>query len=110
MKVLLKIFFTGVLAVMLYATVSASMDRNVFQALRELTPDLWFQATLWDTYFAFLTICFWVIYKEKNIFSKIAWTLGILILGNFAIAGYILRELFRLKPQEPVSAILTKRN
>lgn len=110
MKLFLKVIFTGILAVMLYATVSASMDRNVFQALRELGPDLWFQATLWDTYFAFFTICLWVIYKEKSVLAKCAWSLGILLLGNFVIAGYVLIQLFCLKPDEPVSAVLTKRN
>ena len=33
-----------------------------------------------------------------------------MLLGNMAMAAYVLRELSRLAPGEPASAILTKRH
>ena len=63
------------------------MDRGVVTAFRELWPDPWFRATMADTYFAFLTIFLWVCYKEKSIVARVLWFLGIMILGNFAIAA-----------------------
>jgi hypothetical protein len=108
MKAFLKFIFLGVLAVMTYITVKASMDRNVMHALSGLWQDPWVKATLCDTYFAFMVICLWVGYKEKTWPARILWSLAILILGNFAIAAYMLIQLFRLKPQDPVDKIWTR--
>lgn len=104
----LKVFFTLVLAVMTWVTVRASLDRGVIEALHALTPDLWFQATLCDTYFAFLTIWLWMAYKEKTWAVRLAWFAAVMILGNFAIAAYCLIQLFRLKPGDPVENILRR--
>ena len=108
MKTALKIIFTAILGIMLYVTIAASLDRSVAQAFRELWPDLWFQATMCDTYFAFFVICLWAAYKEKSLAGKILWPAAILVLGNIAIAPYMLIQLFRLKPGDPVGKIWTR--
>ncbi len=54
----------------------------------------WFIATLFDTYWAFLTFYCWVAYKERSWISRIAWLLGVLLLGNIAMAVYMLILLF----------------
>lgn len=108
MKTFLKLVFFGVLAAMTYITVVASGERSVMNALTGLWQDPWVKATLCDTYFAFMVICFWICYKEKGWPARILWTLGVLILGNFVIAAYMLIQLFRLKPQDSVDKIWTR--
>ena len=108
MKTALKVLFTTVMLVMAWVTVTASMDRGVMTALRELWPDPWFRATVADTYFAFLTISLWVWYKERGAAARVLWFLGIMVLGNFAIAAYLLVQLFKLKKEDPVTKILTR--
>jgi hypothetical protein len=41
-----------------------------------------------------------VVYKEASWIARVAWLLGILLLGNIAMAVYMLIQLFRV----PVSA------
>ncbi len=108
MKTFLKIVFFAVLGVMTYATVTASMERNVMHALTGLWQDPWVKATLCDTYFAFMVVCMWMVYKEKSWLARILLVLGVLILGNFVIAAYMLVQLFRLKPGESVDRIWTR--
>lgn len=108
MIAVLKVFYTLVLAVMTVVTVRATLDRGVMEALHALTPDLWFQATLCDTYFAFLTIWFWMAYKERTWAGRFAWFAAVMVLGNFAIAAYVLIQLFRLKPGDSLENILRR--
>lgn len=108
MKILLKLLFTAVLAVMTWVTVAATLDRGVFEAGRELWQDKWFQATLCDTYFAFLTFFLWVAYKERCFIRRAVWFFLIMILGNFAIAAYMLIQLFRLKKEDPLENLLLR--
>ena len=109
MRRLLILFFVLVLALMTWATVAASLDRSVLEAGRALWPDLWFRATLADTYCAFLTFFLWVAYKETGWLARIGWLLGILLLGNFAIATYMLRALWQLPAEAPLSQLLLRR-
>lgn len=108
MKLFLKGLFLAVLATMTWATVSASMERGVFDAGQALWDDKWFQATLWDTYFAFLTFFLWVAYKERSWISRVVWFVLIMVLGNFAIASYMLIQLGRLKKDEPLENLLLR--
>lgn len=109
MRTALKVFFVFVLAVMTWGTMRASLDRGIVTALQELGPDTWFQVTLLDTYFAFLTFSIWVLYKETCWMRRLLWLGGILLLGNFAIAAYMLLQLFRLPAGEPLENLLLRR-
>ena len=74
-------------------------------------PDRWWTiATLVDAYYGFLTFYAWVFYKEARIAGRIGWVVAIMLLGNMAMAAYVLRELARLREDEPVHAILLRRN
>lgn len=84
----------------------ASLDRNILEAGRALWPDLWFKATLVDTYCAFLTIYCWIFYKEAHWMPRFFWLAAVLLFGTFAFASYILIQLFKLKADEPVWKIL----
>ncbi|MDY7094759.1 MAG: DUF1475 family protein [Acidobacteriota bacterium] len=105
----LKLFYLFALAVMTAGTVAASLDRDILIAIDELWSDPWFRVTIFDTYFAFLTVYLWVAYKERSWLARAVWLLLFLGLGTFAYAVYILRELFRLQPGDGFETLLTRR-
>ena len=73
-------------------------------------PDRWWTiATLIDAYYGFITFYVWVFYKETRAIGRVAWFAAIMLLGNMAMAAYVLRELKRLSADQPVSAILLRR-
>jgi hypothetical protein len=73
-------------------------------------PDhAWTIATLFDAYFGFLTFYAWVYYKERSAVARAGWFVAIMLTGNMAMSIYVLRELARLRDDEPVSALLTRR-
>jgi hypothetical protein len=74
-------------------------------------PDRWWTiATLMDAYFGFITFYAWVFYKERGLAGRVGWFVAIMLLGNMATAAYLLREIGRLRPGEPASALLVRRN
>ncbi len=50
----------------------------------------------------------WVAYKERTLGSRLLWLLLILALGNIAMSFYVLIQLFRLKPDQGVEALLQR--
>jgi hypothetical protein len=110
-KTLLKILFAGILLTLLVYTTFASTQQPILEwrgASRG--PDrYWTLATLFDAYFAFLTFYVWLFYKERSWVARIGWFVAIMALGNMAIASYMLIQLFRLRPEQPVADILLAR-
>lgn len=94
---------------MLWATIRASLDRNVIDATVDLIRDPWVVAALFDAYFGFLTFYLWVFYKEPRALPRLLWFIAIMLLGNFAMATYVLKELYRLPAGEQVYKILLRR-
>ena len=110
MKTILKCLFAGILLAMLFVTITASLDRNLFEAGSEMWSQWWFRATLADAYFGFLSFFVWVAYKERRLWKKVVWFVLIMCLGNLAMASYMLIELFKLGEEESVTTLLTQRN
>ncbi len=108
MRAWLHGFFVAVFAAMAVFTTAASLDRNVLVAIADLWQDLWFRATLADAYFAFLTIWFWIAYRENRWLTRISWLIGILLLGNFAIAAYAWWALRSLPQAAPLWHVLLR--
>ena len=90
----LRIFFIIVLVSMLCVTSWASLQCSLLEIPGSVGGHPWFIATLFDTYWAFLTFYCWVAYKERSWIARIGWLLGILLLGNIAMAVYMLILLF----------------
>lgn len=105
----LKLLFLLILLGMLAVTTIASFDRGVFEAASELWDDPWFKATLADAYFGFIAVYVWIAYKESGWGRKILWFVLLMLLGNIAIAVYVLIQLFRLPPGATVEDLLLRR-
>ena len=106
MRALLAIICGGVLALMLYVTVTASLHMDVISGARNLWPDPWFRATLADAYCGFLFFWLWVAWREGTVPRAALWFVLIMTLGNFAMAGYLLLQLRRWQPSSGIGALL----
>ena len=109
MIVPLRIFFSIVLISMLAVTSWASLQCALWDTPRAVATHPWFIATLFDTYWAFLTFYCWVVYKERGWPARIGWLIGILLLGNIAMAIYMLIQLFRVPMSAKIEEVLLRR-
>ena len=105
---LLRGFFGVVLGAMLAVTTWASRIQALWEMPREVVLHPWFLATLCDTYFAFLTFYLWLAYKERGWLARVGWLLAILLLGNIAMAAYMLWQLFRLPAHASLDELLLR--
>jgi hypothetical protein len=107
----LRVLFGGILVAMLAVTVTASLKQPLWQwGGLTAEPDRWWTiATLADAYFGFLTFYAWVFYKESRGAARAAWFAAIMLLGNIAMAGYVLLQLAKLERGDPVSKLLLRR-
>jgi hypothetical protein len=106
---LLRALFIGILVAMSWGTVRASRAQALFDIPREVYLNPWFQVTLLDAYFAFLTFLVWVCWKETRLANRVLWGLAVALWGNFAMAAYFLRELFRLPVDGDLSRVFATR-
>lgn len=95
---------------MLGVTGWASSVQALWKIPAEVGGHPWFVATLVDAYFGFLFFWLWVAYKERTWSARLAWLLGILLLGNIAMAVYALIQTFRLPADAPVERLLLRRH
>jgi hypothetical protein len=111
-KTALRVIF-GFILVSLFAYTSWASTQQAVWEWRGLVdePDRWWTiATLIDAYYGFLTFYVWVFYKDTRALPRVGWFVGIMLLGNMAMAAYVLLQLARLRDDEPASAILASRN
>ncbi len=109
MILFLRIAFIFVLVAMLGVTSWASSIVALWETPRAVATHPWFIATLFDTYFAFLTFYCWLAYKETSTLARGAWLIAILLLGNIAMAIYMLIQLFRLPTHARIEELLLRR-
>ena len=64
---------------------------------------------MFDTYWAFLTFYVWLAYKESSNLARLLWLVAILLLGNIAMAGYLLIQLFRLPSTAKIEELLVRK-
>lgn len=108
MKTALKCLFAAIFLWMTVFTIRTSLAVSLWSAWDSFGANPWAVATLYDAYCGFITFWVWVAYKERTLASRILWLLLILGLGNIATSLYVLIQLFRLKPGQPVEALLTR--
>lgn len=109
MILILRLFFTLMLASMIAVTGWASLDCALWRIPGEVAAHPWFIATLADTYWAFLTFYAWLTYKETSWASRAIWLLAILVLGTMAVAAYMLNQLFRVNAEAGIEQVLLRR-
>lgn len=108
MKTVLKLLFGAIFLWMTVLTIRTSMTVSLWSAWDSFAANPWAVATLYDAYFGFITFWVWVAYKEGTLWSRLLWLVLILGLGNIAMSLYMLIQLFRLKPEQSVEALLTR--
>lgn len=107
-RAMLMLLFAGILVAMAALTVWASLERSVFAV--DLASNRWFQATLADAYFGFITFYVWVAYRESRVWARVIWFLLIMGLGNMAMAAYMLIRLARWDPSGGPQALLLRQD
>ncbi|MEP6662923.1 MAG: DUF1475 family protein [Verrucomicrobiota bacterium] len=105
----LRIACMGVLVSMISVTTWASLQIPLWETPRAVATHPWFIATLFDTYFGFLTFYVWVSYKECCWIRRIAWLIAILLLGNIAMSIYLLIQLFCVPTNASLEQVLLRR-
>ena len=105
----LRIAFIGVLIAMLCVTSWASTIVALWKTPRAVATHPWFIATLFDTYFAFIVFWLWLAWRERTWAARLGWLVGILLLGNIAMAIYMLNQLFRLPTDASMEQLLLRK-
>lgn len=108
MIVFLRVLFLLILVSMLAVTGWAASQVVLWETPRAVATHPWFIATLADAYWGFITFYCWVFYKETTWPKRVLWLLLILLLGNIAMAIYVLIQLFRVRANSPLSSVLIR--
>jgi hypothetical protein len=106
------VFLFGAIFLSLLGYVSwASTQQSVWawQGMTVGSDRWWTIAAMLDAYYGFITFYVWVVFKERSMPSRLLWFVLIMTTGNIASAAYILIQLLKLRPDEPVSTILVRR-
>lgn len=110
MILFLRFFFIVVIASMLWVTSWASMSQSLGDFARSATfRDPWVVATLFDAYWAFITFYVWVAWKERSVMARLLWFVSIVLLGNIAMAAYMLAQLFAVPVSGPLDEVFIRR-
>lgn len=111
-KTLLKPLFCCILLAMIVVTGWAGLHQPIqnWGGLTSSPDRYWTIATLMDAYCGFLTFYVWLLFKEPRWLPRIGWFCAIMLLGNMAMASYVLIQLMRLRPDQPASDLLAARN
>jgi len=104
----LRVAFAGVLITMLCVTSWASWQMPFWQTPQSVVLHPWFIATLFDTYFGFLTFWLWLAYRENSWIAAILWLIAIVLLGNIAMASYVLWVVWRLPADAGTRRVLLR--
>jgi hypothetical protein len=110
MRLVLKLLFAAIFLWMVGMTTYVSLHKPLWLAGSEFSwsGSPWAVATLFDAYFGFVTFFVWVCFKERTLAAKVLWFLLIMGLGNIAMSSYVLIQLFKLRPDEPLSRLLLR--
>ena len=109
MIVFLRVLFRVVLVSMLAVTSWACGVVALWKIPAEVLGHPWMIATLFDAYWGFLTFYIWIVYKEPSWVARIGWLIGVLLLGNIAMAVYALIQLFKVPTSASIEEVLLRR-
>ena len=110
MILFLRFLFIVVIGSMLWVTSWASLHQSLGAFAHSATfRDPWVIATLADAYWAFITFFVWVAWKEQSWAARVLWFVSIVLLGNMAMAAYMLVQLFAVSATGPLDEVFTRR-
>lgn len=110
MILFLRFLFVAVIGSMLWVTSWASLHQSLGAFARSATfRDPWVIATLFDAYWAFIAFYVWVAWKEQSLIARLLWFVSIILLGNMAMAAYMLVQLFSVSASGPLDEVFTRR-
>jgi hypothetical protein len=104
----LKIFLAAVSLGMTALAFKTSLESNLFEVWPSLAAQPWVAATLVDFYFNIALISLWVIYKETHLRAAL-WIVSFVLLGSITTSLYLLVQILKWKPSEPLDSILLRR-
>jgi len=87
-----------------YAHLAGKEGVNVLIGFDTVCSEPWGLATMFDAYFGFLAFWLYTAWRERTWLARASWLIALLLLGNFAIAGYALLCLW----QTPATSDLTQ--
>jgi Protein of unknown function (DUF1475) len=106
----LRLLFCAIIGAMLWVTTWASLTEALGDfAAGPVIRNPWVVATLFDAYFAFITVYVWIAWKEQSLGARILWFIAVILLGNLATAAYFLSELFKVPASGPLTEVLATR-
>lgn len=114
MKAGLMLFSLLVLAALVGVSIWATGHVSIVVSIRDLLAqpgagnNPWLVATLFDAYFGFLWFWLWIAYKEHSWVVSGLWLAVILLLGNMAMAAYMLVQLWKLPPGADARTLLLR--
>lgn len=82
---------------------------NVLKGYVTVCSEPWGLATMFDAYFGFLAFWLYVAWRERTVAARLGWFVALMLLGNFAIAGYALLCLFAAKGETDLGKVFFTR-
>lgn len=71
-----------------YAELAGKEGVNVIIGFVTVCSEPWGLATMFDAYFGFLAFWLYTAWRERTWLARASWLIALMLLGNFAIAGY----------------------
>ena len=87
----------------------AGKELNVIGGYVTVCKEPWGLATMFDAYFGFLAFWLYVAWRERSNVARLSWFIALMLLGNFAIAGYALLCLFNARGETDLGKIFFTR-
>ena len=73
-----------------YAALAGKEGINVIDGFVTVCSEPWGLATMFDAYFGFLAFWLYTAWRARTVGARIGWFVALMLLGNFAIAAYVL--------------------
>jgi hypothetical protein len=106
----LRILFSVVLVSMTTGAIWAGAHQSLGEFAHSVTfREPWVMVTLLDAYWAFIAFYVWVAWKEGSLAARVLWLVAIILLGNIAMAAYLLVQLFSVPAQGALDPVFTRR-
>lgn len=92
-----------------YAHLAGKEGVNVLIGFDTVCSEPWGLATMFDAYFGFLAFFLYVAWREATPLARLGWFVALMLLGNFAIAAYLLLALRAAPGEEDLGKVFFAR-